>query len=680
MIGPLAISARKPDDPVLDWAALVDEGRASLAAMSAGGWTDFNVHDPGITMLELVAYALTDLGYRTRHPMADLLAGSAPLLGPAESLTTRAVTLDDMRRLGLDVTGVRNLWIEPGQALGLKLRHTPGAGDLSFERDAPGNAEPVTLAGVHRVLIEKSSREDMASAEVARDVAERLHAERNLGEDFEAFVVLDPQSVVVAADLEIDNPGRVEAIMLDLFARLDAYVSPEAERQTVLGLRGAGISSDVIYDGPMLDRGVIAAGTDAGGRRRVLHLSDVVAALASAPGVRAPRRVRIGSALDETDAPAVAWSLPIGDHRTPGLDLRASRIRLLSGGAVALDSSQRPDLVQRYGDNLRAQAGLDLAAMADEGVPAGRDRRLADYRPLRFDMPAAYGVKPGTLSNRASDERKAAASQLRAYLMLLDGILAGGFAQLAGAASLLAADGAGRSYFAELPEVVTGEPALLPTLFDDTAMQALVEPDGSTAALDRRNRFLGHLLARFGEAAPTVPRPPGQDPAGDPAAAAANLNAARKAFLADFPRLSAGRGSGANLLVDGDDSPLLDRVRLKLGLPGTAAPRMRLVEHVLLRGFADDAGAAQPLLAAAVRTDPWSLQLSFVLDSALAPRDGDIDSVARVVRDECPAHLIAYVRWLKPKDFDAFAEAHDRWMASLRVLRREQLGIVEGGQ
>ena len=126
MIEAKTISAAGPSDPILDWSGLVEEGRATLAAMSDGRWTDFNAHDPGITILELVAYALTDLGYRAGHPMSDLVAGSAPLLGPAESLTTRAVTVADIRRLGLDVMGVRNVWIEPATIGGVRLHWRDG--------------------------------------------------------------------------------------------------------------------------------------------------------------------------------------------------------------------------------------------------------------------------------------------------------------------------------------------------------------------------------------------------------------------------------------------------------------------------------------------------------------------------------------------------------------------------
>ena len=60
----------------MDYAALRAEGIALLGQLAGGQWTDFNTHDPGITLLEQLCYAITDLGYRANFPMADLLAGS----------------------------------------------------------------------------------------------------------------------------------------------------------------------------------------------------------------------------------------------------------------------------------------------------------------------------------------------------------------------------------------------------------------------------------------------------------------------------------------------------------------------------------------------------------------------------------------------------------------------------
>ncbi len=120
----------------------------------------------------------------------------------------------------------------------------------------------------------------------------------------------------------------------------------------------------------------------------------------------------------------------------------------------------------------------------------------------------------------------------------------------------------------------------------------------------------------------------------------------------------------------------MERIRLKLGLPPSRGRRLLLVEHILLRGIGRRRRhPAAPCRRGAGR--PVSLQLSFVIDERLDVRPGDRDSVERVVREECPAHLVAYVHWLPSDGFDAVASAYARWIAALRRHRREQLGIAE---
>ncbi|MDB4881913.1 MAG: hypothetical protein JWL95_679, partial [Gemmatimonadetes bacterium] len=65
------------------WSDLVDEGRA-LIPRFAPGWTDHNIHDPGVTLIELFAYLTEELLYRAnripdRHRRKFLaLLGYAP--------------------------------------------------------------------------------------------------------------------------------------------------------------------------------------------------------------------------------------------------------------------------------------------------------------------------------------------------------------------------------------------------------------------------------------------------------------------------------------------------------------------------------------------------------------------------------------------------------------------------
>jgi hypothetical protein len=658
--------------PALDWAGLVAEGRALLGAMSDGRWTDFNAHDPGITLLETFAYALNDLAYRADHPIGELVKGAVPSEGPDLLLVGNAVTPADLRRVALDVAGVRNAWVEPSDHPMLRLRYTPGAGELARERDSMDVGDPVRLTGVYRVLIEKSSREDISSAELARSVAQSAHRHRGLCEDFDTIEVLAPLSVRVTAELEIDDPARGDEVLLEIYAALADYCSPQPTWLDDATLRARGWATEAIFEGPATAGRRLDDGGPAPTRRVALQLSDVIGALNRIEGVRAVRQVRLGTDADDFSGP-LRWSLPIPSDRLPRFDPRASRILLVSGGGAALKSSARDDLATLFAERVLGAAAPPTPVASPP--TAGRDRRVGDYRPLRFDLPAIYGVAPGALEPDTSPARRAQVAQLRAYLALLDALLANHFAQLAGVGALLGSGETG-SYFSQPAEPI-GTPAqpgsevpLHADGFTAESLQKLVEPPSSAAGLERRNRLLAHLLARYGEEAP-ITLPSGLAQGGDLSAARRVLDS-RARFLSAFSRLSGARGTGANLLDADDEAPLLERIRLKLGLTEEEGARLQLVEHILLRPFAEDDGQAQALLANASGPDPYSLQLSLVADSALQPA---AESLTRVARAETPAHLALHIRWLNSADFDAFAVAYARWRATVRAQRQEALGL-----
>ena len=56
-----------------DYQLLRSYGLDYIQKLGGKLWTDYNIHDPGITILELLCYALTDLGYRTAFPIQDIL-------------------------------------------------------------------------------------------------------------------------------------------------------------------------------------------------------------------------------------------------------------------------------------------------------------------------------------------------------------------------------------------------------------------------------------------------------------------------------------------------------------------------------------------------------------------------------------------------------------------------------
>src|SRR6056297_2293023 len=105
----------------LDYSFLRKKGQEYIEQLASDIWTDYNEHDPGITILEMLAYALTDLGARIEMPLENLLApedGSTgkieeQFFNASEILPSNPVTEADYRKLFIDIEGVKNCWLNP---------------------------------------------------------------------------------------------------------------------------------------------------------------------------------------------------------------------------------------------------------------------------------------------------------------------------------------------------------------------------------------------------------------------------------------------------------------------------------------------------------------------------------------------------------------------------------------
>lgn len=112
-----SISRTTPAHPSLDFTRLREEGIAYIAELAGKVWSDYNLHDPGISTLEVLIYAITDLGYRTQFPVNDLLTSQEA--NPLKNFHTLAevavncpLTMNDYRKLLRDTEHVRSGWLQ----------------------------------------------------------------------------------------------------------------------------------------------------------------------------------------------------------------------------------------------------------------------------------------------------------------------------------------------------------------------------------------------------------------------------------------------------------------------------------------------------------------------------------------------------------------------------------------
>ena len=118
MIEPKYIAKGKYDSKSLDYDLLLQQGIDLIQQFSGNQWTDFNYHDPGITFLEQICYALTDLGYKSNFPIEDILLAYSDnfdlennnlLIPPEEMIRTLAPELAQVERGRLHSARLPNL-------------------------------------------------------------------------------------------------------------------------------------------------------------------------------------------------------------------------------------------------------------------------------------------------------------------------------------------------------------------------------------------------------------------------------------------------------------------------------------------------------------------------------------------------------------------------------------------
>ncbi len=666
----------------MDYAFLRREGIRHLERLAGQVWSDFNAHDPGITILEQLCYALTDLAYRINYPLPDLLTRTGKptydsLYSPAQILTSRPVTLDDLRKLVIDVAGVKNGWVEPLEAPEPPLYFYADQNTLSLQNGSLA-AEPVYLKGLYRVLVELTDDTSIQSGTVWQEIVRRLHAQRSLAEDFAEVRLLEPQWIQVNARIELAAAEEAEAILLEIYRRIAAYISPPVQFYTLNQLLESGKPVDEIFEGPRLEHGFILTDELRQAQRRpTLRASDLIREIMATPGVRAVRRISLSAG-----GPPQAWLLNLEPARAAKLDLPASNLSLERNGLeVRVD---RAKVINLYYQQMRSAAAAhkDRPDEQDLPLPQGRDRRVESYYSLQHQFPATYGIGALGLPESASPQRQAQAKQLKAYLLFFDQLLANYLAQLAHVGDLFSFTASQVTYFSQ--------PITDPTLgLDDIyrlqdpaahqqRLQELTE-NPSTAPethISRRQRFLNHLLARFAEQftdySLLLYEAQGQT---DPTA---KLIQARQAFLQEYPQLSAARGSAFNYLLprsNDNSSGLEKRLRHKLGL-SQPEEEFYLVEHILLRPMAEDQSQQVPILAVPRLKDPYSLQLSFVFPNWPERfKQPDFQAfVERTIREETPAHLAVRLHWLDLEAMAAFKDAYQDWLDKRRAYWAEKFG------
>lgn len=487
----------------IDFATLRREGIDHIAAFSGKVWTDHNLHDPGITIMEALCYVLTDLDYRTKLDFKDLVArkGTAPennFLTSARILGNNPLTVTDYRKLLIDINGVRNAWLEKATESEYTLIWNCKEGGLENPPLIPNaplaeNTRKVPLNGLYKVYIEPDDvyrsayvkdacgNEVFPMEEMLEEVTGRLHRYRNLCEDFAEVSVLREERISLCLHIESKPDYDPEEVLVEIFARIQDFLSPAPKFYTLQQLLEKGRSMEEIFEGRPFDLDKNAVVQQNGfidtqeleglQRHRIIYASDLYRIIMSVPGVAGITRLVMFTDADGGN-PNTAfekgqeWSLTLQEHHRPVLDPEQSSVIFFKN---KLPFSVDPRKIKgRYIKNISDyNKSVKKPEELDTIVPQGRQLNLEEYRSVQYEFPRVYNIGKHTVPADAPAERKAQALQLQAYLLFYDRLLADYFAQLANIRNLFAlspaADAPQKTYFPanldgipQLPELLRG--------------------------------------------------------------------------------------------------------------------------------------------------------------------------------------------------------------------------------
>ncbi len=474
----------------MDFAELKREGVAEVQKLSGRIWTDYNEHDPGVTILENLCFALTELGYKTNFDIKDLFfkktdSEEKPFLktfySPEEILPPAPITELDFRKLVIDhVKGVKNVWINPKKQSQVGTR----------------------INGLYEVLVLVDETVKNPN-EILDEVKNLLNAFRNLGEDFDVYRLLEFENIHFQANISISTDAIGESVYANILSIVQALFSPTIPFYSEEEILSRPDGQEIIQNHPPVKNGyVLDQDLEQSRLEHIskLFTSKIIKAITEIEGV--DEVFDFVFYVNEERNPSEIIQLE--DYKVPSLNVE----KILNEGLVNIfagDIEYSPDVnVVKYTydieKNRKALKHKRYNEKPTEEIISNTHKNeIAEYISIQNSFPKSYGITDYGLDGKVSDERLGQVKQLRAYLYFFEQLMANYLNQLANVDQLFSTDSEMKNtYFYQHLTDVTGYKDIFSS--NGTGHLPLEKINNKfDKAQERRNRILDHMLARFGE-------------------------------------------------------------------------------------------------------------------------------------------------------------------------------------
>ncbi|WP_062054066.1 hypothetical protein [Aquimarina longa] len=353
-----------------------------------------------------------------------------------------------------------------------------------------------------------------------------IHRYRNLGEDILKIMSSRIQEIALFGDIIIKPGYNANEVLAEAYFQVAEFLNPSIKFHTLNEMKEKGLEIDKIFNGPLLTHGFIDDQSFETNRNKaVVYTSDLIRLIMNVEGVEAIIDFSISSYIDNRligRNVVDCLDLTYAETYKPRFSLTKSKLNVSQNAVTPALSF---DTLQKYYEIKHAAAKTNQIPQSpyyDLTPPAGIDRKIDKYYSVQHDFPEIYGIGTYGLADDVTDERKALAKQLKAFLLPFEQLLANYLKQITSLPELFSfSNRIDRTYHHQpLYEVPDIAPLLKPFLTSgetwdrfktdlDNVYQKFLRSEESAnnqsiaqnrfTWLQRRNEFLDHLLGRFAE-------------------------------------------------------------------------------------------------------------------------------------------------------------------------------------
>lgn len=431
----VSFSGKPIEKSSADFMGLRQKGLDYLQALSGEVWTDYNSHDPGVTILEQLCYALTDLGYRSDFPIQDLLAHEEDgrirarknaFFSKDEIFSTHPVTLIDTKKGLIDTFDeIQNVWIKP--------------------KDNSGFEEQLIVTEKVEILpkyIFNNSLKVLAENEdeLIQRITDYLAKNRNLGEDVETVRFLKPKPISIDFKIHLSEQKNIEKTIAHIIQVLFEYLYTPVRHYTLKEMIEDGYPLNEIFTGPKLNNGFIKPECL---RPRVMQIDTEGLQQLISKGQDTYKctvlKINDGTKSYTTLSAEEGTFFHLLDDNKRRSSANSPFDRVYEHLTVYINGKEYPHLniqkIQRYfyeswAKKYRQYPIADTQKETNGAQLSASFRNPKAYFSIQNHFPIIYGIGHEGISKMAPPERHAQAKQLKAYLLFFEQHLADYLAQL----------------------------------------------------------------------------------------------------------------------------------------------------------------------------------------------------------------------------------------------------------